>query len=253
MSTIYKHGSYEFKVVKKIGNGTFGEVYEVSLPNCDYRYALKKFSPTSGMTDLTILLPNELLRRFRQEIRYQSECVHPNIVSICVFHDTDNPFFVMDYADADLENLLITGMSKEEKISALLDVMNGLEYMHGKQLLHRDIKPANILKFGKTYKISDFGLIKNINENTHSQDINTNIFNVRKGMGTRDYMAPEVRIAGEYSEQTDIYALGVVMYELNIDQFDIIQGKATMQSPRMRYKSVTEMKKDVLELLGGNI
>lgn len=253
MSGVYKHSNYEFTEVEKIGNGTFGEVYEVSLPNCSYRYALKKFSPTAGMTDLTILLPDELLRRFRQEIRYQSECSHPNIVSICVFHDTDNPFFVMDYADADLASLLQTGMSREEKINALLNVMDGLEYMHNRQLLHRDIKPANILKFGNVYKISDFGLIKNTNESTQSQDINTNIFDVRKGMGTRRYMAPEIEIAGEYSELTDIYALGVVMLDLDIEGFENIQGKATMQTPRMRYQTIAEMKKDVLELLGDKI
>ena len=78
---MYRHSSYEFKVERVIGAGAFGKVYEVSLPTCNFRYALKKFAPRPHIRDSSAFVDGELLQRFSQEIKYQTECNHKNIVS----------------------------------------------------------------------------------------------------------------------------------------------------------------------------
>ncbi|WP_445707567.1 protein kinase domain-containing protein, partial [Enterococcus rotai] len=120
---VYRHSSYEFQVVDKIGAGGFGEVYEVSLPTCDFKYALKRFAPQKNIAEASLFSEGELLERFRQEMRYQTNCRHKNIVSICVVHQGDAPFFVMDLADSDLSKLIKKDLlSNEEKIQVILDV-----------------------------------------------------------------------------------------------------------------------------------
>ncbi|MBS7827372.1 serine/threonine protein kinase [Wohlfahrtiimonas chitiniclastica] len=249
MSGVYKHASYEFEVIRRIGGGAFGEVYEVSLPNCSYRYALKKLSPIQSIEYASWLTEGELLRRFKQEIRYQTECTHKNIVSICVFHESMDPFFVMDLADEDLLSIINkNSISQAEKIDAMIDVINGLDYLHNREsgeLVHRDIKPANILKFGEVYKISDFGLIKNTDsEHQNNQDVVTMI---NTPLGTERYAAPEV-LACEYSRHSDIFALGVVIDEMNILGADDIVEKCTRRKPKNRYQSVLDIKDDLLRI-----
>ncbi|MCG7221992.1 serine/threonine-protein kinase [Acinetobacter sp. AG3] len=243
----FRHSSYEFDVVGVIGGGGFGQVFEVSLPNCKYKYALKKFSPQEDIAEASFLSEGELLARFNQETRYQTQCSHKNIAPICVVHGGEAPFFVMDYADSDLDKLIRKDkLTKEEKIDVVLDVLDGLEYLHDKGLVHRDIKPANILLFDGVYKISDFGLIKNTNDKKHPGDVMSAI-GLR--LGTQGYMAPEVLVACEYSNLSDIYALGAVITQLQIPELDAISSKCCSYRPALRYQSVTEIKNEVARVI----
>ncbi|WP_171257900.1 serine/threonine-protein kinase [Acinetobacter pittii] len=244
---IYRHSSYEFQVVKRIGGGGFGEVFEVSLPTCDFKYALKKFSPKREIAEASFLSDGELLARFSQEMRYQTNCKHKNIVSICIVHQGDTPFFVMDLADSDLSTLIKENkLSKEEKIKIIYDVMDGLEYLHNKGLYHRDIKPENILKFNGIYKISDFGLIKNSNPHKHPNDVMSAIGIC---LGTKRYMAPEVAEAAHYSVSSDIFALGVIISELQINELDNIANKCTAQRVTSRYQTIADIRKDISRVI----
>lgn len=245
MSGVYKHASYEFQVIKEIGGGGFGKVFSVSLPTCDYKYALKIFAPIREIAEASCLSDGELLERFHQEIWYQISCRHDNIATICVFQDSDHPFFVMDIADYDLKTAIDENiLSTSEKIKAILDVMNGLEYLHSKEWFHRDIKPANILCFNGTYKLSDFGLIKNAGNAKNPKDVMSAI-GLR--LGTNGYMAPEVMEACIYSKLSDIYALGVVIAQLNIPGFDVIVDNCTKYIPRQRYQSISSLRDAVLK------
>lgn len=240
----YKHSSYEFSVVRKIGGGGFGEVFEVSLPTCNFKYALKKFAPQKDIAEASFLSEGELLARFSQEMRYQTTCNHKNIASICIVHAGETPFFVMELADSDLDNLIKkNSISKEEKINVILDVIDGLEYLHSKGWLHRDIKPANILLFNGIYKISDFGLIKNLSTKKHPNDVMSAI-GLR--LGTQGYMSPEVLVACDYSVLSDIYALGAIISQLQIPELDAIASKCSSYKPTSRYQSVADVKRDVL-------
>jgi serine/threonine protein kinase len=243
----YRHSSYEFGVIRKIGGGGFGEVFEVSLPTCGFKYALKKFAPQKDIAEASFLSEGELLARFSQEMRYQTICTHKNIVSICVAHDGQAPFFVMDLADSDLDDLIRkNSLSKEDKIKVILDVLDGLEYLHSKGWLHRDIKPANVLLFNGVYKISDFGLIKNLSAKKHPNDVMSAI-GLR--LGTQGYMAPEVLVACDYSVLSDIYALGAIISQLQVSELDSIAAKCSSYRPASRYQSVSEIKSDVLRAI----
>lgn len=250
---VYSHAGFVFDIVEQIGRGGFGIVFEVKIRDLDkpYRYALKKFDPSDGVnhgtgapTDLT---EGGLLERFWQEVRYQSSCRHDNIVKILLF-STESGFFVMDLADNDLDTLIKEGkLSREDKIKALMDILRGLEYLHEvKELLHRDIKPSNILKFGDTYKLSDFGLIKSI-DGSNPRDIKTSI-GVR--FDSEYYTAPEIHwgLAGS-SKQSDIYSLGVVMGELDLPGLNKIINKCTSHMTIARYNTVSEIIVDVKKAL----
>ncbi|MDE2420345.1 MAG: protein kinase [Gammaproteobacteria bacterium] len=244
---VYRHASYEFNVIKRIGGGGFGEVFEVTLPTCDFKYALKRFAPQKDVAEASFLSEGELLARFSQEMRYQTDCMHKNIVSICIVHSGDAPFFVMDLADSDLGKLITeNSLSRNEKIRVILDVMDGLEYLHKKGLLHRDIKPANILRFDGIFKISDFGLIKNLNQKKHPHDVMSAIGIC---LGTKRYMAPEVEEAAHYTVQSDIYALGAVISELQINELDTIANKCTAQRVSSRYQSIADIRNDILRVI----
>lgn len=240
----YRHSSYEFRVVKRIGGGGFGEVFEVSLPSCTYKYALKKFSPNKEVAKASFLSEGELLARFSQEIRYQTKCHHKNVVPICVVHGGESPFFIMDLADNDLETLIKrNALSQNEKVKVILDIIDGLEYLHKNNWVHRDIKPANVLLFAGTYKLSDFGLIKNLSASKNPNDVMSAIGIC---LGTQGYMAPEVLAAADYSFLSDIYALGAIISELQIHELDNIANKCTSHRPSSRYQSVAEIRKAIL-------
>jgi len=244
---IYRHSSYEFHVVKKIGAGGFGEVYEVALPSCSFKYALKRFAPQKHIAEASLLSDGELLERFSQEMRYQTTCIHKNIVPICIVHQGASPFFVMDLADSDLSSLIQNNkLSKDEKIKVIFDVMAGLEFLHNRGLIHRDMKPENILLFNGVYKISDFGLIKNLNPKKHPNDVMSAIGIC---LGTKRYMAPEVAEAAIYSHLSDIFALGVIISEMQITELDTIANKCTAHRVSSRYQSIADIRADILRVL----
>lgn len=249
---VYSHAGFVFDTVDQIGRGGFGVVFEVKVRGLEkpYRYALKKFAPSAGINHgtgaPTALTEGGLLKRFWQEVRYQSSCQHANIVKILVFNAEDG-FFVMDLADNDLDTLIKRGqLSYEDKVKALMDALQGLKYLHEvKGLLHRDIKPSNVLKFGETYKLSDFGLIKSI-DGGNPNDIKTSIgvtFN------SEHYTAPEAHY-GDYSERSDIYSLGIIMRELGIPKLDYVVDRCTRYMPLARYGSVSDVIADVNGALG---
>lgn len=242
---VYKQGVFEYHVERVIGAGAFGKVYEVSLPNSNLRLALKKFEPQAQITNASVFAEGELLQRFNQEMNYQTQCDHRNIVVIFVRNQSKNPFFVMPLADSDLNTLLIKNtLDKNQKFKAILEILDGLEYIHKKGLVHRDLKPQNILVFNGVCKISDFGLIKTVSPN--HQDVVTAIF-VR--LGTDGYMAPELTYNMPYSHLTDIFALGVVISKFELIELDKIVDKCTNRTVRFRYQSVSEIRNDILKVM----
>ncbi len=241
---VYKHGVMEYRVERVIGAGAFGKVYEVSIPNSDLRLALKKFDPQPKIRDSSAFVEGELLQRFNQEMSYQTQCDHKNIVVIFT-RNHNYPFFIMPLADCDLNTLLINNvLNKAQKFKAILDILDGLEYIHQKGLVHRDLKPQNILYFNGVFKISDFGLIKNVSSD--NLDVVTAIF-IR--LGTNGYMAPELALNIGYSHLTDIFSLGVVISNFKLTELDTIVDKCTNHTVRNRYQSVSAIRNDILRVM----
>jgi len=245
------HGNYKYKVIERIGQGGFGFVEKIELFNvAGHRcgeYARKSLSEFESD------MQEEFRRRFAREVSYQASCVHSNVANIYLCDlKAVRPWFIMDLADGDLQSDIDGGLlTRVQKAEILVMVADGLSYMHGLDYLHRDIKPSNILRFeNNVYKVSDFGLVKNMDKGAESEVITK----IATAMGTHKYMAPEILIAGDYSELTDIFALGVLLEDLDMLDNPVIHEifkKSTARRPLDRYASVKDMRRDFVEAIAG--
>ena len=130
---------------------------------------------------------------------------HANILPIIEANIYDGQVVIVsEYApDGSLELKLREKISVKQAVEILIGVLNGLDFLHTRQILHRNIKPANILFQGKTPRLAGFSLSQVINTTSTDTDI----------VGTFPYMAPEVPY-GKYSFRTDIWAVGIILYEM---------------------------------------
>ncbi|WP_184353713.1 serine/threonine-protein kinase [Xanthomonas euroxanthea] len=246
------HGNYLIETLDELGRGGFGRVEKVELYNHSKHfcgnYAIKIYSPSDPA------FATDYLPRFAREVKYQADCNHENIVQIYMYKIGETPWFLMDLAECDLQKEMDAGsLNDEDKLGIMKSLLRGVAYLHAKNLLHRDIKPKNILKFltpfGYVYKLSDFGLAKNVDPKKNS-DVLTNI---ATAMGTKEYMAPESAAAGEYSEKSDIYSLGVVFDKLGHSEakwLGKIIDKCTHHRPVSRYENVNAIYQDLTAVSG---
>lgn len=149
------------------------------------------------------------LRRFLREVQLMRRVGHENVVrTFDVGMDQDSVYYTMEYVDGpSLEDSLPpAGYSLDTAITLFSSLVDGLEAIHGKGIIHRDLKSANLLiSCAGILKISDFGLARPLSSNftTH-----------REIMGSCAYMAPEIWYGEEPSQSVDLYALGVILFEL---------------------------------------
>jgi len=192
-----------YKILEKIGEGGMGQVYLAEDLKLHRKVALK-------------FLPRELIRndevraRFIYEAQAASTLDHPNVATIHEINEKgDNPFIVMTYyAGGDLsDKIKQEDLSIEQAIKIIINIAEGLQKTHDKNIIHRDIKPANILfsEDGQP-KIIDFGLAKFPGRSVISQTGTT--------AGTIAYMSPEQALGKNIDHRTDIWALGVILYEM---------------------------------------
>lgn len=247
-------GNYWIERIKTIGQGTFGKVEQVRLYNrtktYSNEYALKTYTPNPR-------IPKDELPIFRQrfdvEVECQSRCFNKNITHIYI-HNRAKNWFIMELAECSLSEELekddcVEGdrkLTPSEKINIFLMVLNGVKHIHSMGFIHRDIKPLNILKYSNNiYKVSDFGLVKDT-----QRDLTT-LTAIRKDLGTDRYMSPEIKNGQSPSFQSDIFALGVVLEDLELDkELDKVWRKCTERRPKERYASVQEIIDDIHKLRG---
>jgi eukaryotic-like serine/threonine-protein kinase len=248
--------SYKINPIERLGQGSFGCVEKIELYNSNDEicgtYARKILAPNDDI--LSSISMSEIKRRFIREVIYQSKCSHANIIQIFLFNQyVENPYFIMEIGESDLETELRQGvLNEDEKIKIMIMMLHATKKIHDKEYLHRDIKPQNILKFPDgEYKLSDFGLVKNVDTNSDT----TALTAIGVGMGTKKYMAPEILIEGEYSKQTDIYALGILFSDLAITNKNLhpIIDKCKKRDKDLRYASVDDVLADIKQLLSTTI
>ncbi len=199
-----------YRIVKKLGEGGMGIVYEALDLKLDRAVALK-FLPPALTRD------PEAKRRFVTEAKAASALQHNNI---CTVHDIDETddgkegasrlFIVMDcYEGKPLKERIARGpMTLEEALDIAMQIASGLAKAHEKGMVHRDIKPANVfVTTDGTVKILDFGLAKLAGGQTA-------LTKAGSTLGTVAYMSPEQSMGEELDARTDIWSLGVVMYEM---------------------------------------
>ena len=191
-----------YEVIEKIGTGGMADVYRARDHRLN-RYVAVKILKNEYSEDM------KFVAKFRQEAQAIACMSHPNIVGIYdVGEENDMHFFVMEFVDGITLKKYIERKGKltvREAVGISLQIANGLEAAHANHIIHRDIKPQNILisKDG-TAKVSDFGIAKAASSNTITAN----------AMGSVHYISPEQARGGFSDEKSDIYSLGVTLYEM---------------------------------------
>jgi Protein kinase domain/zinc-ribbon domain len=191
-----------YRIIALLGKGGMGEVYRADDLTLGQAVALKFLPDEAGKDE-------GLLERFRNEVRIARRVSHPNVCRVYDVGDVDgHTFFTMEYVDGeDLASLLrrIGRLPPDKALDIARQLCAGLSAAHTKGVLHRDLKPANIMLDGRgQVVVTDFGLA----------GIAGQIPGAEVRSGTPAYMAPEQLEGKEVSARSDIYSLGLVLYEV---------------------------------------
>jgi Protein kinase domain len=191
-----------YRIVALLGKGGMGEVYRADDLTLGQPVALK-FLPLEAAHD------QGLLERFKNEVRIARRVSHPNVCRVYDVGDVEgHTFFTMEYVDGeDLASLLrrIGRLPEDKALDIARQLCAGLAAAHAKGVLHRDLKPANIMLDGRgQVVITDFGLA-GLADQIQGAEVRS---------GTPAYMAPEQLAGKEVSTRSDIYSLGLVLYEI---------------------------------------
>ncbi|WP_411878594.1 serine/threonine-protein kinase [Polaromonas sp. YR568] len=204
--SLKKLGRYD--LIRVLGKGAMGLVYEGRDPNLDRRVAIK----TIKVENLSEEAAAEYEVRFRTEARSAARLQHPNIVSVYDSdRDGDIAFLVMEFiAGDDLKHHLDKGdlYTLEQTLGIMGDLLSALDYAHRQSIVHRDIKPANLLiETQGRVKLTDFGVarIQDSGEATRTQG---------SMVGTLKYMSPEQVQGRPIDARADLFAAGIVLYQL---------------------------------------
>lgn len=193
-----------YKIISVLGEGGMGIVYKALDMKLERFVALKILSTQSANNP-------QFIERFKREARNQAKLTHPNIVPVFGFTDDQGVLgIVMEFVEGETLEKIIYRKKRIDVLDALnitKQILAGVGYAHSKGFIHRDIKPSNIIinKEG-IIKIMDFGISKSIFEK--------GITKTGTKIGTILYMSPEQIRAEEPTRQSDIYSIGVTLYEM---------------------------------------
>ncbi|MBQ1547464.1 MAG: Stk1 family PASTA domain-containing Ser/Thr kinase, partial [Lachnospiraceae bacterium] len=191
-----------YEIIEKIGAGGMSDVYKAKDHVLSRDVAIKVLKAEFA-EDMTFV------SKFRTEAQSAAGLEHPNIVNIYDVGSEDGLYYiVMECVEGITLKTYIEKKGRlnyKESISIAIQVGRGIEAAHNKGIIHRDIKPQNIIisKEGKV-KVTDFGIARAASGNTVNADV----------MGSVHYFSPEQARNGYSNEQSDIYSLGIVMYEM---------------------------------------
>jgi serine/threonine protein kinase len=194
----------QYKIIEKIGEGGMGVIYKAEHSTLEQVVAIKAL-PSSLSSN------TEIRERFIREATIQAKISHPYIVNILNFFEFEgNYYIVMEYVEGETLEAMIKRLGlipPEQCLSIFEQIAAGIEYAHGKGIIHRDIKPGNVMVNSQgTVKIMDFGIAKIAG--------GLNLTRAGVKVGTVWYMSPEQVKGYPATVTTDIYALGVTLFEM---------------------------------------
>ncbi|MCM3498280.1 Stk1 family PASTA domain-containing Ser/Thr kinase [Staphylococcus capitis] len=197
-----------YKVIDKLGGGGMSIVYLAEDTILNRKVAIKAISIPPREKE-------ETLKRFEREVHNSSQLSHENIVSMIDVDEEDECFYlVMEYIEGPTlaEYIHSHGsLSVETAIKFTEQILSGIKHAHDMRIVHRDIKPQNVLiDKNKTLKIFDFGIAKALSE--------TSLTQTNHVLGTVQYLSPEQAKGESTDEGTDIYSIGIVLYEMLVGE-----------------------------------
>lgn len=214
----------DFELGKRLGKGKFGRVYCVREKKTGFVCALKVMSKSE-------IISYHVEKQFVREIEIQANLRHVNCLRLYGwFYDDKNVYLILEYAaKGELYKKLKVCKRFDEKVASyyIYQVACALCYLHRKHIIHRDLKPENILlHFHHQIKLSDFGWSVYTPQDTRRNTM----------CGTLDYLPPEMVESKSHDEKVDVWALGVLMYEL-------IVGKPPFEDehPSITYKRIAKV------------
>jgi eukaryotic-like serine/threonine-protein kinase len=248
--TLFSH----YRIEKSVGRGGMGHIYLAADTRLDRSVALKKL-PDRYAAD------PHFLKRFRTEARAAATLNHPNVATIYSVEDFEGtPFITMEYVEGKTLDAVTPsgGMELGQFLDLFIQISEALQHAHEKGITHRDIKPGNVvISTDGNPKILDFGLAQIAEDSQKTLDSRkSTITQPGQIIGTPSYMSPEQAQGKRIDHRTDVFSLGVVMYEA-ITGVRPFRGEnnAEIVSNLLKSepRSVSELRPDVPLLVAGLI
>src|ERR687896_123412 len=193
-----------FRLEEKVGSGGMSSVYRAFDPTLERRVAIK-------MMHRDISSDPAQLERFRREARAVAQLNHPHVVTVIdAGEDDGTPYIVFEYVEGETLKQRIRRLSRlpiGEAVAYAIEICRALGAAHDRGIVHRDVKPQNVLVDEEgTAKVTDFGIARTLDQEGLTAD--------GRVLGTTDYVSPEQALGHDVNGQSDIYSLGVVLFEM---------------------------------------
>jgi serine/threonine-protein kinase len=195
-------GQYRIEAI--LGKGAMATVFKAYQPSLDRHVAIKVLPPAFAAESPAFA------KRFQREAKAIASLYHPNILPVYDFGIyRDYSYIVMRYVEGarSLSQVAPASLTTEQIVDLISQVAGALAYAHAQGVIHRDVKPSNVLLDAGWALLSDFGLVK-------VHEVATQLTDVGKSIGTPAYMSPEQAKGDAIDHRTDIYSLGVMLYEM---------------------------------------